>query len=459
MGGIGLIDLRSLVLHLTLICAGFLFSQEARAQSVIFVDINAIGPTHDGSSWCSAYTSLTAAISSAVTGDEIRVADGLYKPGVVRTSTFLLTQDGVTLLGGFAGCGEPIPDDRHTRLHETILSCDINGDDLPGFINNGENCYHVLNASFRDLSTVIDGFTITGGNANIPPPGTDDRGGGIINKNPFPPAINGPTIRNCIIRGNSALDKGGGMYNDMHNVQLTNCLVVGNRAIFAGGIDNFDAFPKLTNCTIAYNNADGESYSQVGGMRDSGISISTMKNCILWGNIDRGGMDESAQFVSGGIIPPPLSHTTIQGFSTRFFDGTGVNGVDPQFIDPFGIDGVPGTDDDDWRLASTSPAINTGDPAFDSPIGADIDLDFGPRVQSCRVDRGPFESAKLQLANDYNADESIDLIDYADFQRCFATSSSASPTEAVCLCVFDSNEDAEISLIDYINLSVSVTGP
>ncbi len=454
--------MRSLVFRLAMLCAGLLLMpQTIRAQSVIFVDINATGPTHDGTSWCSGYTSLTTALGNAVPGDEIRVADGLYLPGNVRSSTFRIAtnQNGVTLLGGFAGCGEANPDERHIRQYETILSCDLNGDDLPGFINNSENCYHVVTASFRDLSTVIDGFTVTGGNANIPPPGTDDRGGGIINKNPFSPAINGPTIRNCIIRGNSALNKGGGMYNDKHNVSLINCLIVGNRAIFAGGIDNFNAFPKLTNCTIAYNNADGDPMSQIGGMRDGGTSISTMKNCILWRNIDRGGMDESAQFVSGGVIPPPLSHTTIQGFLAISFDGPGVNGVDPQFVDPFGLDGVAGTGDDDWRLAPTSPAINTGDPSFAATIGADMDLDFTPRLQSCRVDRGPFESATLQLANDYNADDAVDLADYAEFQRCFATFPATSPNDDVCLCVFDDNNDADVSLDDLYSFHDSITGP
>ncbi len=452
--------MRSMAMRLAMLCAGLLLiSQPVRAQSVIFVDINATGPTHDGTSWCSAYTSLTTALGSAITGDEIRVADGLYIPGAVRTSTFFLQQNGVTMLGGFAGCNALNPDARHIRLHETILSCDINGDDLPGFINNSENCYHVVTANERDLSTVIDGFTVSGGNANIPPPGTEDRGGGIINKSPFG-RVNGPTIRNCIIRGNSALDKGGGMYNDKHNVSLINCLIVGNRAIFAGGIDNFDAFPKLTNCTIAYNRADGDpdNYQQ-GGMRDSGGSTSTMTNCILWGNSDQGGMDESAQYVTGPFIPPPLSHTTIQGFSARFFDGPGVNGVDPQFVDPFGLDGVSGTDDDDWRLALTSPAINTGNPGFAYPIGADLDLDAAPRIQSCRVDRGPYESVKLQLANDYNADDTIDLADYADFQRCFATFPATSPADDVCLCVFDSNDDADISLADLISFYESIVGP
>ncbi|NIP84091.1 MAG: hypothetical protein GTO03_00420, partial [Planctomycetales bacterium] len=34
----------------------------ARAQPVVHVDANATGPTHDGSSWCSAYTALDDAL-------------------------------------------------------------------------------------------------------------------------------------------------------------------------------------------------------------------------------------------------------------------------------------------------------------------------------------------------------------------------------------------------------------
>jgi len=47
---------------------------------VVFVDQNACGPTHDGSSWCNAFLNLQDALAVATAGMTIRVADGTYKP-------------------------------------------------------------------------------------------------------------------------------------------------------------------------------------------------------------------------------------------------------------------------------------------------------------------------------------------------------------------------------------------
>ncbi len=102
-----------------------------RAQTVVFVDANATGPEHDGTSWCTAYTDLQDALTAATAGTEIRVADGTYKPttGLVRTSTFRL-KTGVAVLGGFAGCGAADPDLRDLSIYESVLSGDLGSDDV-----------------------------------------------------------------------------------------------------------------------------------------------------------------------------------------------------------------------------------------------------------------------------------------------------------------------------------------
>ncbi len=79
----------------------------------IYVDANAVGPVHDGSSWCDAYLYLQDALAAAAaaggTIDEIRVADGVYKPdqGAGQTpgdqaATFQL-QGALAIAGGFVG--------------------------------------------------------------------------------------------------------------------------------------------------------------------------------------------------------------------------------------------------------------------------------------------------------------------------------------------------------------------
>ncbi|MCO6438029.1 MAG: hypothetical protein J5J06_13130 [Phycisphaerae bacterium] len=55
-------------------------SDPARGQGRIYVDENAAGVVHDGSSWCKAYLTLSEAVAAAAASgrlvSEIRVADG-----------------------------------------------------------------------------------------------------------------------------------------------------------------------------------------------------------------------------------------------------------------------------------------------------------------------------------------------------------------------------------------------
>src|SRR5690606_16253055 len=87
--------------------------------------------------------------------------------------------------------------------------------------------------------TVIDGFTITGGNANGE---TFEEGGGIKITN------SSVEIRNVTIEYNLSLS-GGGIYIDASNVTLTNSSIVSNSTINEGG----GIF--LNNSTINANNS------------------------------------------------------------------------------------------------------------------------------------------------------------------------------------------------------------
>ncbi|MHC4110764.1 MAG: hypothetical protein ACYSUY_06800, partial [Planctomycetota bacterium] len=138
---------------------------------IIFVDANAPG-NDDGSSWEDAYNFLQDALNDAnSSGDvnEIRVAQGIYTPDSNaanpngsgdRTATFQIL-NGVELYGGFPGGGDPNMNDRDPNVYEAILSGDIN---TPG--DTSDNSYHVVVGSWTDPNAVLDGFTITSGNAN-----------------------------------------------------------------------------------------------------------------------------------------------------------------------------------------------------------------------------------------------------------------------------------------------------
>jgi hypothetical protein len=115
----------------------------------------------------------------------------------------------------------------------------------------------------EDVNSVLEGFSITNGYEN--------RGGGIYCK------ASNPTITNCIIIGNSAI-WGGGMLNRESIPTLTNCTFSSNWADFSGGISNRESSPTLTNCTFSGNWAD------FGGGMSNSESSPTLTNCTFSGN-------------------------------------------------------------------------------------------------------------------------------------------------------------------------------
>jgi predicted outer membrane repeat protein len=320
------------------------------SAKVIYVDVNAPGPTQDGSSWTNAYNYLQDALANASSGDEIRVAQGIYKPDHgggntpgSRAATFRLI-NGVTLRGGYAGAGTPNPNARDIAAYETILSGDLADNDGPNFVNYGDNSYHIVTGNGTNSTAVLDGFTITGGNADayqsnsglnntilIPPPLFDPKkwGGGMYNDSGSPTINNctfssnasrkggatvynkvssSPTFSNCTFNGNHAGEYGGGIYstgscnptltdctfrgNSAHsggsmynegNPTLTNCLFIENSAgSRAGGIYNYNSSMTLTDCTF-YANSAGSG----GALAHSTLCSTVMTGCIFIGNSAR----------------------------------------------------------------------------------------------------------------------------------------------------------------------------
>src|SRR5437879_5791241 len=126
--------------------------------STVYVNASATGG-NTGADWADAFTSLQSALAAAQPGDQVWVAQGTYKPTSTtdRNISFAL-RDGVNVYGGFAGFETDLSQ-RNVQQNATTLSGDLG---QPG---NTDNSYHVLTAI--DLtSTTLDGFTITGGNAN-----------------------------------------------------------------------------------------------------------------------------------------------------------------------------------------------------------------------------------------------------------------------------------------------------
>ena len=102
---------------------------------VIYVDDDAAG-AGGGSSWTDAFVHLQDALAAAQAGDEIHVAQGVYRPdrGVGLTlgdrDASFDPVGGTTLAGGYAGLGEADPNEWDVERYETILCGDLHGDDV-----------------------------------------------------------------------------------------------------------------------------------------------------------------------------------------------------------------------------------------------------------------------------------------------------------------------------------------
>jgi hypothetical protein len=287
---------------------------------VIYVDDDATG-ANNGSNWQNAYKYLQDALTDAKNAPkpvEIHVAQGIYKPdrgtGIIagnRDATFQLISD-VNIVGGYAGLNQPDPNIRDFELYSTILSGDLNGNDVN--VNNvndlfdeptrAENSYHVVKGSNTNNIAKLDGFIITAGNAN----GTTNdcqRGAGIYVDS------GRPILKNCIFTVNSAY-YGGGMHNSYGNSMLNNCLFIkncGNNR--GGGMDNSHSNPILNNCTFS-----GNSGHEGGGIYNYESNVK-LNNCTLSGNI--------SGYSGGGIYNsysnPILNNCTFSSHSGRLGGG------------------------------------------------------------------------------------------------------------------------------------------
>lgn len=411
-------------------------------QAIIYVDADAIG-ANDGSSWADAYWSLQDALAAAQGGDEIRVAQGIYKPDEDtanpggtgdQTATFQLIND-VAIKGGYTGFGEPDPNARDTEVYQTILSGDLNADDVD--VNNvgdllneqtrGENSYHVVTGSEH---TILDGFTITAGNADGPGTGGYNLGGGMRNNHCFNmilrncvflanSALHGggmvnnpasPTLTNCTFIENLSRSSGAGIYNTLSSSprllgckfigneanmdgggmfsiagttpHLTNCIFSGNSASRrGGGISNFNGSEvTITNCTFSSNSADGG-----GAIASKKNSSFTLTNCILWGNTAADGL-QVALYDNSSVA---INYCDLQGGLPGIYGdptslvawGLGNTSADPLFVDAANAD---------YHLQPGSPCINAGDNSA-IPPSVVVDLDGNPRIINGIVDMGAYE--------------------------------------------------------------------
>jgi predicted outer membrane repeat protein len=382
--------------------------------TVLRVDADAPG-ANDGTSWTDAFTNLQDALSTARTYgqvEEVHVAAGVYRPdrgggsrSGDREAAFRLI-DGVAVRGGYAGFGKVDPDSRNVKYYKSILSGDLSGDDGPDFANYAENSYQVVVSRANLETAVLDGFTISGGNAKGSYDDQQDCGGGLYSFASNSTLLNcrftrnlaqwgggmysrsgsNPTLSGCAFLGNSAYSGGAVWNSGSSNPILANCVFSGNKAEQRGGaIYNSDySTVTLINCSLS-NNTAGNYGAALGSQRAS----STLVNCILWGNSARNSIGVEAQLYQQYEGWPVINYSCVQGWNGDM-PGAGNHGENPFFTDANGTDTIAGTEDDDLRLRAYSPCLDVGDNSELGPL-LTHDIDGNPRIIDGIVDMGAYE--------------------------------------------------------------------
>jgi len=217
-------------------------------------------PINDGTSWDDAFTSIQSALDISVGGDQVWVATGTYYPSydygldIGERGKHFRMIEGVKIYGGFAGTEDSInqrTDFGYGETNKTILSGDIGNEG-----DNTDNCYHVFfhpTGSNLTASAILDGFTITGGNADGADP--HNNGGGMFNEN------SSPTIANTTFSSNSA-SYGGGMYNFNSSPTTINATFSENFATYGGGMCSKSSSSPTLNNSIVWNNTAATSGNQ-----------------------------------------------------------------------------------------------------------------------------------------------------------------------------------------------------
>ncbi|WP_341301325.1 InlB B-repeat-containing protein [Lysinibacillus sp. FSL H8-0500] len=399
-----------------------LMKTTAANSVIIYVDAKSNGG--NGESWTTAYNNLQQALDDAkaklqvdpTKKLQIWLVAGTYKPTKeadgtgARYRTFQM-QNNVAIYGGFNGTESHL-EARDWVNNKTILSGDI------GIVgDNTDNVYHVLyhpNGLNLNTTAILDGVTITGGNAN----GSFSHrsGGGMLNENG-----SSPQLTNVIFDNNTANSYGGGMFNNgSSSPQLTDVTFDSNNAnSYGGGMCNWSSSPTLTDVTFDSNNAnvygggmynwsssptltdvtfDSNTSSYGGGMYNNGSSSPTLINVTFDSNTSSygGGMyndgssptltnvifnSNTANSNGGGMLnsssSPTLTNVIFDRNNANMYGGGMLNSSSSPTLTNVTMSGNKGTyviygGDANSKIQNSIIVGNNGEPALHSNVGGTI---------------------------------------------------------------------------------------
>ena len=384
---------------------------QAASGRTIYVTTTGNNVRGEGSSG-SPYRTIQKGIDSAVDGDTVLVADGIYTGDGNRDLDFN---------------GKAITVTSENGAEATIIDCQGREEEPHrGFyFHSGET-----------LSSVLDGFTIKNGYKH---PGagiycidsdpiiknckitentaewSNGIGGGCFFSNSvaeiigcqisFNSAIgtsrhsgngwgggiacDGSTlkIRNTEINNNSGTASSGGIGAGWNsNLYIDNCVISHNSSQFGSGLYFQDSDIYITSSTITRNSVEFSG----GGFYCIRSNI-IVTNTILWG--DTGGE------IDGWGSSITVTYSDVQGGWT----GEGNINADPLFVN---------TANADYHLQESSPCIDAGDNSAIPPSTV-LDLDGNPRIVNGIVDMGAYEVRLVQPKTAYNPNPA-DGAEYVD---------------------------------------------
>jgi parallel beta-helix repeat protein len=262
------------------------------SSAVVYVDQNAPGPAHDGTSWDTAFLTIQEGLDAATPSGEVWVADGVYVENVVMG-------EGVAIYGGFLGAEPGGYEDSLDQRDYVNNIATIDG-------NQSGSCVVMA------VSSRVDGFTVTNGSGT--PGEYDFRYGGAFYCNDV-----GHTgvIANNRIAGNSCTHGGGIFTHENASPTIVNNTILGNSASRAGGgVLCYAMSPTLIGNTILSNSATGGGGGGIYCYRDSTPNL--LSNVIS---------DNSAEEDGGAIYcyyaSPTISNNIVCG-NQAAEDGAGL---------------------------------------------------------------------------------------------------------------------------------------
>lgn len=246
---------------------------------------------NSGGGWNNALSAnqLPDLLSDALDGTEFWIAAGLYKPTQTtsRIASFQIAK-GLRVHGGFAGNESQLNQRLLSGPSSTTLSGDI------GTQNSiDDNCFHVVTFRTAYSTTRLDGFVITGGNANAGGRVSESKGGGIYCDGRGQNNRCEPVIANCLVINNTAQSGGGlcsnGEQNGNASPTILNCVFQQNTASTGGGANaaspSGSSSPTFTDCKFLNNTASlrggGLYYGGYFSMANDNVRLT---NCTFSGN-------------------------------------------------------------------------------------------------------------------------------------------------------------------------------